>query len=358
MRLPARDRRYRYILVEAAKPLSTPVPAVNLGSTITRLGSQSKLAIPESTFELGIVQVKQGVFDIASCLIFAHGKVTPWSRYLVSEDTYRKTALVADCDLLHSENGVAIGFNRNWRNYYHWMLQCLPAVYSYMLHIRKQPIILLPKNLDLLRCTSLALLGLEQKSIIYAAAQQINIKALYTSSYLLGDAVFTPSRLTREVFDQIKRRCLPDSITHRGGRIIYISRQDSPNRPITNEKQLIDTLERSGVECVVTSEMTLHDQVALFDSASIVIGGHGAGLTNIGFCRPGAVLYELHPSHYINKCFEMIAISCGVEYWADVFPAEPEELKGRHRTNWTVDIGVVLDRLSEIKGSREPESVN
>lgn len=73
-------------------------------------------------------------------------------------------------------------------------------------------------------------------------------------------------------------------------------------------------------------------------------------LTNIGFCRAGTILYELHPSHYINKCFEMLAVSSDIEYWADVFPAEVEEVRGRHRTHWTVDIDVVLDRRSEIRG--------
>jgi capsular polysaccharide biosynthesis protein len=55
---------------------------------------------------------------------------------------------------------------------------------------------------------------------------------------------------------------------------------------------------------------------------AVVIGAHGAGLTNVVFCRPGTILYELMPNFYINPCCRRLAQTAGLTYHADIFEAD------------------------------------
>ena len=86
----------------------------------------------------------------------------------------------------------------------------------------------------------------------------------------------------------------------------------------------------------------------MFRSASIIVGAHGAGLTNIVFCEPGTTVYELVPANYENSCFCNLAMVCRLQYWADAFasdgdPGIPPDLR-----NWESDTALVIERLTEI----------
>ena len=63
----------------------------------------------------------------------------------------------------------------------------------------------------------------------------------------------------------------------------------------------------------------LRDQIRSFREADIVVGVHGAGLTNIVFCRPGATVLEIplanRPASE-GAYFGHIAVSLGLSYWA------------------------------------------
>jgi len=78
-------------------------------------------------------------------------------------------------------------------------------------------------------------------------------------------------------------------------RRLYISRRDAARRHVTNETDLEPILRRHGFEIVTLSGLKAVAQAALFRQASIVIGLHGAGLTNTGFCQPGTPVVEILP---------------------------------------------------------------
>ena len=107
-------------------------------------------------------------------------------------------------------------------------------------------------------------------------------------------------------------------------------------------------LEREGVRIIVPGTLPVARQIAIFRRAQLVIGPHGAGLSNIMGCEPGTHLYEFVPSHYPNICFNRLAQTCGVNYWGDVFPAEAGAA-GPHERNWHVDLDVVARRLAVIR---------
>ena len=79
-----------------------------------------------------------------------------------------------------------------------------------------------------------------------------------------------------------------------------------------NEDALLDAMRHRGFEIVVPGALTLTEQIRVFREASVVVGPHGAGLTNIVFCEPGTIVYELVPDHYPNICFGNLALICGL----------------------------------------------
>ncbi len=110
---------------------------------------------------------------------------------------------------------------------------------------------------------------------------------------------------------------------------------------------------RYGIEPVVLSGLDLDEQIALFRDARLVIGAHGAGLANIVFCQPGALLYELLPSHYVNPCVAHLAQMREVHYWCDVHASDALPGVWRHHASWSADLDAVERRVAEIMARYE-----
>lgn len=105
-------------------------------------------------------------------------------------------------------------------------------------------------------------------------------------------------------------------------KLVYVARGDAArSRRVANEPQLIEMLNGFGFEAYYLALLSINDQVALFNSASVIIGVHGGGLSNFVFCRPGTKVLEIYPDQYIRPIFLDIAEKSGLEYHYQVFPA-------------------------------------
>lgn len=74
---------------------------------------------------------------------------------------------------------------------------------------------------------------------------------------------------------------------------IFISRRDAPLRRILNEDEIFELFKIYGFERYDAGKMSIVEQIALFAQAEEIIGEHGAGLTNIIFCKEGTKILEL-----------------------------------------------------------------
>jgi hypothetical protein len=102
-------------------------------------------------------------------------------------------------------------------------------------------------------------------------------------------------------------------------RKLYISRRDSPNRKLENEEEIEALISSYGFEIVSLTGMSLAEQINLFAGATHVIAPHGAGLTNIVFCKPVTHILEIKLLPYINWCYRRLAGIYGLNYgciWA------------------------------------------
>jgi Glycosyltransferase 61 len=97
--------------------------------------------------------------------------------------------------------------------------------------------------------------------------------------------------------------------------LIYISRRDSPARQVENEDEVIACLEPYGFQIVTLSGMSVAAQAALFGSARVVAGPHGAGFANLLFCNPGTAVLEFFSPLYVNFCYWTLARGAGLSYF-------------------------------------------
>jgi hypothetical protein len=77
----------------------------------------------------------------------------------------------------------------------------------------------------------------------------------------------------------------------------------------------------------------LADDAAKLDGTDVLVGVHGAGLTNLGFLRPGATVIEARPSKFRgengDRFYRPLAASSGVLKWWGVVLFRDYEPKGR-----------------------------
>jgi len=76
--------------------------------------------------------------------------------------------------------------------------------------------------------------------------------------------------------------------------LVYVSREGSETRRVTNEKDLVAVLEQRGFRTCRLEEMSVSEQVRLFSAAKVVVAPHGAGLSNLAFAESPTVV-ELFP---------------------------------------------------------------
>ncbi|MCK0171440.1 glycosyltransferase family 61 protein [Aliiroseovarius sp. S1123] len=80
-----------------------------------------------------------------------------------------------------------------------------------------------------------------------------------------------------------------------GADFVYVSRSKSRGRKIANEDEIISLVKRFGGEIINFEDYDFPSQVKLMSSCKVIVGIHGAGLTNMVFMPPGGTVIELLP---------------------------------------------------------------
>ena len=169
-----------------------------------------------------------------------------------------------------------------------------------------------------------------------AASGRLFVERLLYIPDLSGSG-FNPHPAILDAFDAIRTSVLGNASLPQPWRRLYISRADSGGRVLINEKEIIERAARAGFTPVELSKLSLADQVRLFTEASHILAPHGAGLTNIGFCQPGARLCELHMDSYVHWAFRLLAALRGVRYGCLVGNTNGERHDWVHSNVWRLD---------------------
>lgn len=96
---------------------------------------------------------------------------------------------------------------------------------------------------------------------------------------------------------------------------IWVSRQKTRRRRISNEGQIRDLIEKNGFLIVYPEDLNFAEQVELFSSAKVIAGLHGAGLTNMVFMEEGSTVCEVRRfGDFHNNSFFALADAAGHNY--------------------------------------------
>lgn len=70
-----------------------------------------------------------------------------------------------------------------------------------------------------------------------------------------------------------------------------------------------------GLKKVILEDLSFADQVQIFASADVIVSPHGAGLSNLVFCRPDTKVLEFFSPNYVNVCFWVLSNHVGADYY-------------------------------------------
>jgi hypothetical protein len=245
----------------------------------------------------------------------------------------------------HIPGAVAIISSVDANNYYHWMFDILPRfeilkrsglVPDYYYVNTKMPF--QRQSLQLLRISSSRILSPTKGTHIEASE-------LIVPS-LLGPAFsHTPKAQACKYLQSIFVR---KNEARRPYRKLYVSRSDANSRRVINEAEIREEVLDNGFEVISLSGVSLLQQVELFSEAKIIMGPHGAGLTNAVFCQPGSVLIEFVPAGYRVDCFERLARLVGLEYHALEGTVSDNPNGGVFNYDHTVDRAALITVLRQV----------
>ncbi len=175
-------------------------------------------------------------------------------------------------------------------NYYHWMMEIIPKLA--LIDQLSYDWIYLPRIDLAFQQKTLQCLGINTSKLIQADK----------NTYIEADELIIPSYVSKSCYsprwvcDYLQNKFLPLTKNFSEQQFcnkIFISRQKAPHRRIINEDELFNVLRPLGFQKYYLEDLDFVQQVKLFSQAKTIVAAHGAGLTNIIFCKPNTQIIEL-----------------------------------------------------------------
>lgn len=189
-------------------------------------------------------------------------------------------------------------------NYFHWMAEILPRLVT----LQKSgltPDWYLVDAYTPFQLQTLEAFGVPLERIIQP----------YACMHLEAEQLLVPSRSfpnsCREVAAELMQRLGTKPGNAASGRL-FINRRDS--RLPVNAVDFKRVLHRFGFEEHFLEDYSLPQQIELFTQAEAVVAMHGAGLTNLMFCKPGTFVLELMPAGRRQPCYPILSSLGGLHH--------------------------------------------
>jgi capsular polysaccharide biosynthesis protein/tetratricopeptide (TPR) repeat protein len=207
-------------------------------------------------------------------------------------------------------------------NYFHWMVDILPALEL----LRRAGF--LEKDIPILihgyqgkpfQVQSLAALGIPTERLL--SFEQVGGSHLQAQNLIVPSLAGPVGCLTPRGWKVLQQLVpLGQAADPLLPRRVYISRRAARWRRVINETEVLEALRPWGFVPVQLEVLSLAEQIALMQKAEAVMGIHGAGLTNLAFCQPGTIAIEIFPSNAVLPYFWSLAQVVGLNYFPLVAP--------------------------------------
>ncbi|SES96071.1 Protein of unknown function [Methanococcoides vulcani] len=220
-----------------------------------------------------------------------------------------------------------------YSNTFHWTFDVLPRLKLFENILDDIDYLIVPDKLSKFQLDSLTHLGLSES----------NLLKLKNGTHLQCEKLFAASfprkkgHVSKWACEFLRESFIPKN-TEKPYRFIYISRKDAFFRRITNEEKVENYLISLGFEIIQMSKLSFMEQIRIFAEARVVVGPHGAGLTNIVFCQNAKILEIFSPS-YVPTMYWMISNNVGNEYYYLLGEDEPGNTHPEWK-NFTIDMSM------------------
>ena len=134
-------------------------------------------------------------------------------------------------------------------------------------------------------------------------------------------------------------------------RRIFLTRSKSRLRFVENTDEIESICRQQGLDIVDADKLTPEQQVELFSKTSMIVGLHGAGMTNMIFSGPGCKILEIFapPSQgYLPYHYIMLAKTSGFTYRMVM----GDRGRGRFSGGFHLDGKLFLEALKELYGQK------
>ena len=223
------------------------------------------------------------------------------------------------------------------RNYYHWTFELLAGAALLAGRGMLAGLKVLVDRRTAMVEAALGALGVASEDIMVLPTDRaVTVERLVFASCFLSETPRTHPAVA-EALAAVKSALAPDP-SAAPTRRVFASRGASSLRRLANRQALEAAFAAEGFEVIDPGALSFEQQVRLFDAADVVVGEHGANLTNLVYCRPGALVLELlHPTEmgWGALCFLTLAETRALLHRSVIGDA----LEG---DGWQVDVAAAL----------------
>ncbi len=217
-----------------------------------------------------------------------------------------------------------------WDNYFHFMTETAPQVQVFWAEHGASARYLLPVNTPF-QAEVYRLLGVAEQCIV-PLGPPVHAERLRASSPFQNK-----SSVHRPHIAALRRHLAGLFSPDEPDLLLFAGRRGA-ERNLLDEDHLAAGLASLGFRYVDTTGMAVAEQIHLFSRARMVVGCHGANLTNVMFMKKGIVL-EIVPQYVPSTCYWTLAQAADLTYAA--YYSDEGSSRGV-RADFRIDINDVL----------------
>jgi len=202
-------------------------------------------------------------------------------------------------------------------NYGHWILDTIPKliITKKFKDLNSFDAILMPNIKKKFQTDSLEYFNISKNKILDGS----EITRLYADKITIPSHPYwelnkhqfeTVAKVDQDILKSIRKIFLQNSsLNKKKNENIFIDRSDSifNHNKLVNNLEIIDYLKKKEFLIIKLSELSFNEQIKIFNEAKIIIGSHGAGLTNLIFCEPSTKVIEIGNPNFDCDVFRNIS---------------------------------------------------
>ena len=215
-------------------------------------------------------------------------------------------------------------------NYHHWLFDVLPRLYLYkkMQRLSTIDFILVPNFKLEFQKTTLKILGFSKNKILDSArVRHLAANQLYATSHPRNHDT---SKICKWHVQFLKKYFLKPFIKNKFiNEKIYLDRGEGfllknsnwhnlkdNYRLIVNEDEVKSFLLSKGFKIIKSQDLSFLEQVNLFSNLRCLVTLHGAGLSNLVFCRANTKVIEIRTLENSDIFPKVLSKLCNLQYYS------------------------------------------